>query len=240
MEIINPHGFIYITTNMIDGKRYIGQKIFNKGWEVYLGSGKHFKRAIKKYGKENFSREIIAIAYSKEELDKLHNAVESDDYYNLCDGGIGTTGFTHSEETKQKQSEANKGEKSYIYGKQLSEEIKNKMSRSKLGKQLSEETKQKMSDAQRSRSKNIPKYNRQRSKKSEAKIGKNNPMYGKHFSEETKKKQSKLKIKLNQNQIAEIIEKHKTGKYTQTQLGFEYFVSHSTIHRIVNYENLYK
>lgn len=247
MEIINPYGFIYITTNMINGKRYIGQKMFCKGWEAYLGSGKHFKKAIKKYGRENFIKEIIAIAYSKEELNKLeiefiklHNAVESDDYYNLCDGGNGISGFTMSVETKRKQSEAHKGEKSYIYGKQLSEKIKNKMSKAKLGKQLSEETKQKMSDAKRSRSKSIPKYNGQRSKKSEAKIGKNNPMYGKHFSEETKKKQSEMKIKLNHNQITEIIEKHKTGKYTQTQLCFEYSVSNSTIHRIINYEHLYK
>jgi len=184
MEIINPHGFIYITTNMIDGKRYIGQKNFRKGWEVYLGSGKHFKRAIKKYGKENFSREIIAIAYSKEELDKLeiefiklHNAVESDDYYNLCDGGIGTTGFTHSEETKQKQSEANKGEKNYLYGK--------------------------------------------------------------HPSEENKRKISEANIKLNNNQVSEIRVKFKTGRYTQTQLGLEYFVTHSTIHRVVNYKGAY-
>lgn len=31
-EIINPYGFIYITTNMINGKRYIGQRKFTQGW----------------------------------------------------------------------------------------------------------------------------------------------------------------------------------------------------------------
>ena len=53
MEIENPYGFIYITTNMVNGKRYIGQKKFCDGWKTYLGSGKLLKEAIKKYGKEN-------------------------------------------------------------------------------------------------------------------------------------------------------------------------------------------
>ena len=71
VKIIDPYGFIYITTNLINGKKYIGQKKFIRQWEYYLGSGRHFKNAINKYGKENFIREIIAIAYSKEEADKL-------------------------------------------------------------------------------------------------------------------------------------------------------------------------
>ncbi|WP_373854704.1 hypothetical protein [Clostridium arbusti] len=29
MEIENPYGFIYITTNMVNGKKYIGQKMFD-------------------------------------------------------------------------------------------------------------------------------------------------------------------------------------------------------------------
>jgi len=94
VEIVNPYGFIYITTNMINGKKYIGQRRFYKGWKIYLGSGKLLRRAFKKYNKENFYKNIVAIAYSKEELDeleiefiKIHNAVESDDYYNIsfCD-----------------------------------------------------------------------------------------------------------------------------------------------------------
>lgn len=96
MIIEEPYGFIYITVNMVNGKRYIGQRKFSKGWKSYLGSGKAFKEAVKKYGICNFVRDIVAIAYNKEGLDKLeiefirnHNASDNRDYYNICHGGSG-------------------------------------------------------------------------------------------------------------------------------------------------------
>ena len=110
MEIINktldePYGFIYITTNLINGKRYIGQKKLNshRDNQSYLGSGVGITKAIKKYGEENFYKEIVDWGYNKEELDlkeyewiKNLDAVKSEDYYNLIDGGDATT-------NKQKQ-----------------------------------------------------------------------------------------------------------------------------------------
>ena len=68
VEIQEPFGFIYITTNLINGKRYIGQRKFSDGWTTYLGSGKRFKQALKKYGRKNFVRSIVDIGYSREEL----------------------------------------------------------------------------------------------------------------------------------------------------------------------------
>lgn len=81
----NFYGFIYITTNLINGKKYIGQK---KGYnDTYLGSGKILKLAIKKYGRENFKREILDYANSKEELNikedyyiHKYNAHHSDEF----------------------------------------------------------------------------------------------------------------------------------------------------------------
>lgn len=94
MIIENPYGFVYITTNLLDGKRYIGQRKFSNGWRTYLGSGKHLKEAIKKYGRENFSRTIISIAMSKSELDEMEieliqflQAERSRDFYNIAEGG---------------------------------------------------------------------------------------------------------------------------------------------------------
>ena len=48
------YGFIYITTNHINGKKYIGQRKYDKQgkWKEYLGSGVVLSKAIKKYGIE--------------------------------------------------------------------------------------------------------------------------------------------------------------------------------------------
>lgn len=135
IEIIEPYGFIYITTNIINGRKYIGQKVFKYNWQNYLGSGIALKNAIKKYGRKNFYKEIIAIAYSQQELNDLeiefiknHNAVNSENYYNIAYGGdSGNTGLHHSEETKRKISK-------FFKGKTKSEETKRNMSKAQKGK----------------------------------------------------------------------------------------------------------
>lgn len=111
-EVNEPYGFIYITTNLVNGIKYLGQKKFDDKWEGYLGSGKAFKHALKKYGKENFVRNIIYICFSAEELNAIEyelsvffNVVESDDWYNLVYGGGTTAGMVISEETRKKLSE---------------------------------------------------------------------------------------------------------------------------------------
>jgi hypothetical protein len=89
-------GFIYITTNTVTGKKYIGKKYYQyKGgkksyWQSYLGSSKLLKEDIKRYGSLSFKREIIDEAETEGELALLekyyidkHNAVFSDEYYNL-------------------------------------------------------------------------------------------------------------------------------------------------------------
>jgi group I intron endonuclease len=115
-EIRDPYGFIYITTNLVNGKRYLGQKEFNQNnWKTYLGSGIAFKKALEKYGEENFSRNIIYICYSEEELNQIEyelsvffDVVESNDWYNLVLGGGVSRGWHPSEETKRKISNATK------------------------------------------------------------------------------------------------------------------------------------
>ncbi|MGY6209514.1 hypothetical protein ACXEO8_06025 [Cytobacillus firmus] len=86
------YGFIYITTNLINGKQYIGKHtVFG---DDYLGSGTVFKKAIEKYGSENFVREDIAFGYSHEQLCDLEKfyidqfkAVQDPNFYNCVPGG---------------------------------------------------------------------------------------------------------------------------------------------------------
>jgi group I intron endonuclease len=106
---VEPYGFVYITTNMVNGKKYVGQRMFSAGWQTYLGSGNVFKKALKRYGKNNFVRNIVQICYSEQELNDAEyqisvflDVVESDDYYNLVYGGGTSRGWHPSQETKDK------------------------------------------------------------------------------------------------------------------------------------------
>lgn len=101
---------IYKTTNLVNGKIYIGQSINND--PNYLGSGARLSTAIKKYGKENFQKEII------EECDPINadereifwiSFFESTDRnigYNILEGGQGRIGTELPKETKLKISES--------------------------------------------------------------------------------------------------------------------------------------
>jgi hypothetical protein len=60
--------FIYKTTNLINNKEYIGIHKTNNLDDGYLGSGLALNRAIKKYGKENFKREILEFCEDYEKL----------------------------------------------------------------------------------------------------------------------------------------------------------------------------
>lgn len=192
-KIKDPYGFIYITTNLINGKRYLGLKCFNEKWKDYLGSGIILKQAVDKYGPENFHRSIIDIAYSMDELRQkeyeysvFFNVVESDDWYNIVYGGGATLGYHFTDEQKQKISES-------LQGRKMSEESKRKMSESKKGVSFTEEHKRNLSKSQIGR----PCSSETRNRISNSRIGKytgkdnpnygnnklageNNPMYGKH------------------------------------------------------------
>lgn len=101
--------FIYETLNRINGKRYRGIHKTSNLDDGYIGSGIAFKKAVEKYGKENFSREIIEFCDSYEELlEKEKIYVDSEwieDYsnYNLKTGGQ-SNGIL-SDESKKRISE---------------------------------------------------------------------------------------------------------------------------------------
>lgn len=90
------YGYIYETTNLINGHKYIGQHKSEVFDEKYIGSGKYLWNAIRKYGKENFVVKLIEKCDSQNHLNereiywiKFYNAVKSDKYYNIAEGGFG-------------------------------------------------------------------------------------------------------------------------------------------------------
>jgi len=150
---------IYKTTNLINGRFYVGKSAYNK--ENYYGSGKILNLAIKKYGKENFKKEIIEECKNKEELNEkeIYWIDKLDAFYpkgyNIARGGTGGDVYTnmpddmrkkagqrisksnignkHTEETKLKISKKNSGRK-------FTEEHKDKLSKSHLNQFVSKET----------------------------------------------------------------------------------------------------
>ncbi len=83
---------IYKTTNLINNKIYIGQD--SKNNPEYIGSGLQLLRAIKKYGKDNFKKEIVEECSSREQLDEreifwinFYNSTNRHVGYNITEGG---------------------------------------------------------------------------------------------------------------------------------------------------------
>lgn len=116
------YGYIYMTTNILNNKKYIGCKKSNKFLgNKYLGSGTLIRKAISKYGKENFEVKLLEECNSFEELaDKeiywisYYNAVNDNSFYNLSVGsegkkGYATKGSKRNEEFKRQASIRNKG-----------------------------------------------------------------------------------------------------------------------------------
>jgi len=86
---------IYKITNLINEKFYIGKHITKNLNDNYYGSGKIIRSAIKKYGKENFSKEVICLCNNIEEMNELEKYLISENLkrntsnYNLGPGGDG-------------------------------------------------------------------------------------------------------------------------------------------------------
>lgn len=84
---------IYKITNSINGKYYIGRHSTNDLNDSYYGSGKGITNAIKKYGKESFTKEIIAEAFSSEDLWEIEKEIVNEEVvkdkqsYNMAYGG---------------------------------------------------------------------------------------------------------------------------------------------------------
>lgn len=177
-------GIYQIQSKIKPERIYIGSSInVNTRWSSHLSKlnlNRHLNKILQnhynKYGKSDLQFSIL-LGCKKENLIKNEQFFMDSykPYFNIRKNAQNNFGFKHSEETKQKISEANKGLK-------RSEETKQKMSESRMGKKISEETKEKM---RKPKSEEAKKH----ISETHADIsGKNNPMYGKKHTEETKQK----------------------------------------------------
>lgn len=165
------HNYFYKITNLINSKFYYGIHSTNKLNDGYMGSGKIILDAIEKYGKENFTKEIIAdYPTRKEASDHEKEKITMDlildeNCYNLRTGGDNEFVYVVTDEHRLKNSIAQKNRKP-----------------------ITDETRQKMSNSGRRKTEYSDEFiARQKADKS----GDHNPMYGKPLTIEHKTKISK-------------------------------------------------
>jgi hypothetical protein len=92
---LKKYHFVYETTNLINGKKYIGKHSTGNRKDSYFGSNKQLKEDIKKHGVKNFNRAILKEFSTEEEsyeFEKQMVTIEiANDpmYYNRITGGYG-------------------------------------------------------------------------------------------------------------------------------------------------------
>jgi hypothetical protein len=74
--------YIYKTTNLINGKYYIGMHSTDNVNDGYVGSGKRLWYSIKKYGKENFKCEILEMLPNRNSLKEKEKEIINEDLLN--------------------------------------------------------------------------------------------------------------------------------------------------------------
>ena len=156
---------------MKNNKRYIGQHRYSDEKDpmcYYSGSGILIKKAIKKYGIENFKKEVLYMRIKTQETANAMEIWAIEKYkpeYNIAKGGGGVSlpkGYRHmSEETRRKLSQSLKGKNKGKYvGRKLTDEWKKHIGEAEKGHpqynknpvwnkgmKMSDEYKQKLSEA---------------------------------------------------------------------------------------------
>ena len=140
---------IYKTTNLINGKIYVGKDTKNN--PDYFGSGVILKKAIEKYGKENFHKEIIEYCDTYEQLNEREkywikelNVIDKHIGYNLTQGG---DGFAHGELNPVHRDDVKQRiiQKLKINNGSFRQEVKDKIRNTLMGRTLTQEHKDSVS-----------------------------------------------------------------------------------------------
>lgn len=161
-----PYGIVYCVTNLVNGKRYIGQTTMPlaRRWSAHCGANvscRALSAAIRKYGRGHFTIEQIDAATTRDQLDKMEclyiarfGTMDRALGYNLREGGNTST---PSDESRKRMSKAKTGTtmpeaqrmkiSAALKGRVKSAEHNARVSAAKSGKPLSEEHRSKLSAA---------------------------------------------------------------------------------------------
>jgi len=123
MSDAKPISYVYCITNRINHKFYVGSHCGSD--PHYFGSGTGLKRAIKKYGRHNFFKEILHHCadhqMEEERLLLALDAARNPQMYNLITSAHGgTAGLIHTEERKRLMSAKHSGENNPNFGRKRS------------------------------------------------------------------------------------------------------------------------
>lgn len=207
------YGYIYKTTNLISGKIYIGKRVSKYFLPSYLGSGTKLRAAVKGYGKEKFTVELIEEFESETELDaaeiyyiKLFNCQNPEIGYNIGPGGEGGNNLaliSKRSEYKQRAIEGQikafgkKGESILVHKEHVTKRIKkdevlNYLSEEwEIGRFMTPEEKEQRKDsAKRRATERLEKMSTQDKKIKYGNPGEKNPRYGRHWDEAHKQQHS--------------------------------------------------
>lgn len=133
---------IYGIINLCNGKIYVGQtkQGYRKRFVQHRAKNDGsplLRRAMEKYGKDNFECELLDVAYSREEANikekmwiKVLRTCDSDYGYNLSKGGV-IGDF--NDQVKKKMSLSRMGKNNNFFGKHHTEESKQMMRDRKVG-----------------------------------------------------------------------------------------------------------
>jgi hypothetical protein len=158
---------VYLTTNKVNLKFYIGVHSTDNLDDGYLGSGDKFKLAITKYGKENFQRKILYYCLSEQDAYNLEEQIVTLDFikrtnvYNISPGGRG--GDVLKFASVEKRLQRNKKISLKHKGVKWKDNEKNKLRRINYSNTMkifnktfkhSEETKKKMSEQRKDKKRN--------------------------------------------------------------------------------------
>jgi group I intron endonuclease len=188
---MKKYDYVYITTNLVNGKSYIGDHHTTNLKDTYLGSGSLIGKAIKKYGKENFEKQILEQfntkkeAFDAQEKYIIKYNTLTPNGYNISPKGGHQVKDSVSEESKQKMKIAAHNR----IRKPLSDSHKENIRKALKDKPLPEETIQKMKKPKsKKHCENISKSKKGKKLSVEhcenirkSRIGGHGPTMGKHF-----------------------------------------------------------